>query len=165
MNGFDLLILATLTLFAALGAWRGLLSEVISLLTWVLSVRACLVLSRRRFRGLFRGVVEDEALRQLSAFVLIFVVVFVLGLVSSWLLHKYFPLKRAFRIANTALGGVVGLARGGVIVIAVFLVAGLTPIPERGWWRDAAFVPFFERAALYVAGYIPRDIAQHIRYG
>jgi len=26
-------------------------------------------------------------------------------------------------------------------------------------------VPFFERAALYVAGYIPRDIAQHIRYG
>ena len=23
----------------------------------------------------------------------------------------------------------------------------------------------FERAALYVAGYIPRDIAQHIRYG
>ena len=34
MNGFDLLILAMLALFVALGAWRGLLSEVISLLTW-----------------------------------------------------------------------------------------------------------------------------------
>lgn len=164
MNGFDLLILAMLALFAALGAWRGLLSEVISLLTWVLSVVLAWFYAAPLSR-LFRGVVEDEALRQLSAFVLIFVAVFVLGLVSSWLLHKYFPLKRAFRLANTVFGGVVGAARGAVIVIAAFLVAGLTPIPERAWWRDSAFSPFFERAALYVAGYIPRDIAQHIRYG
>jgi membrane protein required for colicin V production len=164
MNGFDLLILATLALFVALGAWRGLLSEVISLLTWVLSIVLAWFFAAPVSR-LFSGAIQDEALRQLAAFALIFFVVFVLGLVTSWLLHKYFPLKRAFRIANAVLGGVVGLARGGVIVIAVFLVAGLTPIPERGWWRDAAFVPFFERAALYVAGYIPRDIAQHIRYG
>jgi membrane protein required for colicin V production len=164
MNGFDLLILAMLALFAALGAWRGLLSEMISLLTWVLSVVLAWFYAAPLSR-LFRGLVEDEALRQLSAFVLIFAAVFVLGLVSSWLLHKYFPLKRAFRLANTMLGGVVGLARGGVVVTAVFLVAGLTPIPERAWWRNAAFAPFFERAALYVAGYIPRDIAEHIRYG
>ncbi|BAV32906.1 colicin V production protein [Sulfuricaulis limicola] len=164
MNGFDLLILATLALFVALGAWRGLLSEAISLLTWVL---ACVLawfyaapLSR-----LLRGLVQDEALRQLSAFVLIFAVVFVLGVVASWLLHKYFPLRRGFRLANTVLGGLVGAARGAVVVVVVFLVAGLTPFPQRDWWRESAMAPVFERAALYVAGYIPRDIAQHIRYG
>jgi membrane protein required for colicin V production len=164
MNSFDLLILATLALFTALGAWRGLLSEVISLLTWVL---ACVLawFYAAPVSRLLRGMVEDEALRQLLAFVLIFAAVFVLGLVTSWLLHKHFPLKRGFRLANTVLGGLVGAARGGVIVIAVFLVAGLTSIPQRAWWRDAAFSPFFERAAIYVAGYIPRDIAQHIRYG
>ena len=106
MNGFDLIILATLALFAVFGAWRGLLSEVISLLTWVLSIVLAWFFAAPVSR-LFSGVIEDQALRQLSAFVLIFAVVFVLGLVTSWLLHKYFPLKRAFRLANTALGGLI----------------------------------------------------------
>jgi membrane protein required for colicin V production len=164
MNGFDLLILATLVLFAAFGAWRGLLGEMISLLTWVL---ACVLgwLFAAPVSRLLSGVAEDEALRQLLAFVLIFAAVFTLGLVASWFLHKLFVRRGAFRLANTVLGGFAGVARGGVVVVAVFLVAGLTPLPQRDWWRGAAFAPFFERAAVYAAGYIPRDIAQHIRYG
>lgn len=164
MNGFDLLILATLALFVALGAWRGLLSEAISLLTWVL---ACVLawFYAASLSHLLRGLVHDEALRQLFAFVLIFAVVFVLGVVASWLLHKYFPLRRGFRLANTVLGGLVGAARGAVVVVVVFLVAGLTPFPQRDWWRESAMAPVFERAAVYVAGYIPRDIARHLRYG
>ena len=164
MNSFDLLIIGILAIFAAIGAWRGLLDELISMLTWVLSVVLAWFYAAP-VSNLLKGLVEDDALRQLSAFVLIFVLVFVLGMVASWLIHKYFPAKRAFRLANTALGGLVGAARGAVIVIAVFLVAGLTPIPQRDWWRNSAITPYFERAAVYVAGYIPRDIARHIRYG
>ncbi|MBI3571583.1 MAG: CvpA family protein [Gammaproteobacteria bacterium] len=164
MNSFDLLILGIVAIFAVLGAWRGLMREAISLLTWVLSCVLAWFYAAPISR-LFRGFIEDAALRQLSAFVLIFVLVFVLGLAASWLIHKYFPLKRRLRLVNNLLGGVVGAARGAVIVIAVFLVAGLTSIPQRGWWRDSAFTPFFERAAVYVANYIPRDIARHIRYG
>lgn len=163
MNSFDLLILGILAIFAAIGAWRGLMREAIGLLTWVVAGVLAWFYAAPVSR-LFAGFMEDAALRQLSAFVLIFVLVFVLGLVASWLIHKYFPLKRGFRLANNVLGGLVGAARGAVIVIAVFLVAGLTPIPERAWWRDSAFTPFFERAAVYVASYIPRDIARHLRY-
>lgn len=164
MNGFDLLILGIVFLFAAIGMWRGMMREVISLLTWVLSCVLAWIYAAPVSLW-FRGMIEDAALRQLFAFVLIFVAVFVLGLVGSWLLHKYFPLRRHFRRVNNALGGLVGVARGAVIVIAVFLVAGLTSVPQRDWWRDSAFSPFFERAAVYVANYIPRDIARHIRYG
>src|SRR3989304_4538634 len=164
MNSFDLLILGIVAIFAALGAWRGLMREVITLLTWGLAgVLAWFYAAPGS--PLFKGVREDAVLRQLFAFVLIFALVFVLGLVASWLIHKYFPLRRVFRSANIVLGGLIGTARGAVIVIAVVLVAGLTSVPQRDWWRDAAFTPFFERAAVYVAGYIPRDIARHIRYG
>ena len=164
MNSFDLLILGIVAIFAAIGAWRGMMREVISLLTWALS---CVLawFYAAPVSQLFRGIIEDAALRQLFAFVLIFIAVFVLGLVVSWLLHKYFPLRRHFRVANNALGGLIGAARGGVIVIAVFLVAGLTSFPQRPWWREASFAPYFERAAVYVASYMPRDIARHVRYG
>jgi len=164
MNSFDLIILAIMLVFTAIGAWRGLVREVITVLTWVLS---CLLawLFAGTFSGIFKGMVDDPALRQLLAFVLIFIVVFVLGIVASWFIHKHLPGKRGFRIANIALGGVIGAARGAVIVIAVFLVAGLTSIPQRPWWRDASFTPYFERAAVYVAGYMPNDIARYVRYG
>jgi membrane protein required for colicin V production len=163
MNSFDLIILAILLVFTAIGAWRGLVREIITVLTWVLS---CLLawLFAGTFSGIFKGMVDDPALRQLLAFVLIFIVVFVLGIVASWFIHKHLPGKRGFRIANIALGGVIGAARGAVIVIAVFLVAGLTSFPQRPWWREASFTPYFEHAAIYVAGYMPHDIARHIRY-
>ena len=163
MNNFDLIILAVMLVFTAVGAWRGLVREIITVLTWVLS---CLLawLFAGRLSGIFKGMMDDPALRQLLAFVLIFIAVFVLGMVASWLIHKHLPSKRGFRIANRALGGLVGAARGGVIVIAVFLVAGLTSFPQRPWWREASFAPYFERAAVYAAGYMPRDVARNIRY-
>ena len=164
MNSFDLVIIGILAIFAALGAWRGLLRELISMLTWVLAVILAWFYAAPLAR-FFKGVIADAALRQLASFVLIFIMVFALGLVASWAVHKYLPAKRAFRLANTALGGLVGVARGGIVVIVAFLVAGLTPFPQRDWWRESAMAPVFERAAVYVAGYIPRDIAQHIRYG
>lgn len=164
MNGFDLIILAVVGVFALIGAWRGLLREVISMLTWVLAVVLAWFYAAP-VAQIFRGFVQDAALRQLYAFVLIFAMVFVLGFVASWLVHKYFPPKRGLRTANIALGFFVGTARGAVIVVALFLVAGLTSVPQRPWWRDSAFTPYFERAAVYVAGYMPRDIARHLRYG
>jgi membrane protein required for colicin V production len=164
MNKFDLIILVVMLVFTAIGAWRGLVREIITVLTWVLS---CLLawLFAGRLSVVFKGMVEDPALRQLLAFVLIFIVVFVLGIVASWFIHKHLPGKRSFRNANIALGGVIGAARGGAIVIAVFLVAGLTSFPQRPWWREASFAPYFERAAVYVASYMPRDVARHVRYG
>ncbi len=164
MNNFDLAILVMLLIFTLIGAWRGFVHELITLITWVLSV-ALAWLFASQLASLFRGVVADPALRQLLAFVLIFIVVFTIGIVSSWLIHKYLPAKRSFRIANIALGSLVGAARGAMIVIAIFLVAGLTSFPQRPWWRDSTFTPFFERSADYVASYLPRDIARHIRYG
>ena len=163
MNKFDLIILAVMLVFTVIGAWRGLVREIITVLTWVLS---CLLawLFASRFSVIFKGMVDDPALRQLLAFALIFIVVFVLGIVASWFIHTHLPGKRSFRNAHIALGGVVGAARGAAIVIAVFLVAGLTSFPQRPWWREASFAPYFERAAVYVAGYMPRDIARHIRY-
>ena len=147
MNNFDLIILAVMLLFTAIGAWRGLVREVISALTWVLSGLLAWFFAGK-LSAIFKGMVDDPALRQLLAFVLIFIVVFVLGIVASWFIHKHLPGKRGFRIANRALGGLVGAARGGVIVIAVFLVAGLTSFPQRSWWREASFAPYFERACL-----------------
>lgn len=164
MNLFDLLILLTLLVATLIGAWRGFVREVISALTWILAFVFAWLFAGS-LSTLFSGFLDEPVVRHLLAFGLIFVVIFALGMVASWLIHKIIPPKRILRFANMALGGLVGVARGAVIVIILFLFAGLTSIPQRSWWYGAAFTPFFERAAVYVSSYIPSDIARHIRYG
>ena len=164
MNAFDLVMLSVLIVFALLGAWRGLVSEVISILQWVVAGVIAWFFAGS-LSHIFQRFVGEPALRKLLAFVLIFIVVFTLGVGVSWLIRKHLPAKRGFRIANAILGGVFGAARGALVILIVFLAAGLTTYPQRSWWRQSSLAPFFERSALYVSEYLPRDIARHIRYG
>src|SRR3989344_6195565 len=107
MNNFDLIILAVMLLFIAIGAWRGLVREVITALTWVLSGLLAWLFAGK-LSAIFKGMVDDPALSQLLAFVLIFIVVFVLGIVASWFIQIYLPGKRGFRIANLPPRGPIG---------------------------------------------------------
>ena len=164
MNSFDVVILVILVIFALLGMWRGLLREIITILTWVLSF-ALAWLFAGQLAQYFMKISEEPVVRQVIAFVAIFFVVFVAGTAASWLIHKYLPPKSFLRAVNIVFGGLFGAARGAVIIISIFLVAGLTSFPERPWWRESTFTPYFERAALYVSDYLPNDIARHIHYG
>jgi membrane protein required for colicin V production len=164
MNSFDVVILVILVIFTLLGMWRGLLRELITIVTWILSFVLAWIFAGQASDYLTK-VSAEPVVRQVIAFVAIFFAVFMVGTTASWLIHKYLPPKSLFRAANIVFGGLFGAARGAVIVISIFLVAGLTSFPQRSWWRESMFTPYFERAALYVSGYLPSDIARHIHYG
>ncbi len=164
MNSFDAVILVILAIFTLLGMWRGLLREILTILTWILSF-ALAWLFAGRLAQYFMKFSSEPALREVLAFVLIFFAVFIAGTTVSWLIHKYIPPKSLFRAANIVFGGLFGAVRGAVIIVSIFLVAGLTSFPQRPWWRESMFAPYFERAAIYMSGYLPSDIARHIRYG
>ncbi len=163
MNSFDFIIIGILVLFIFFGAWRGLVRELISIVTWV---AACVTawLFADQLAGFFRAVSEDALARRMMAFVVIFIVVFLLGMVVAVFAHRLIPAKGGIKLANRVLGGVVGMARGSAVLIVLFLVAGLTNLPQRPWWHASTATPYFEHAAVDVAGYIPHDIARHIRY-
>jgi membrane protein required for colicin V production len=164
MNGFDLLLAAVLVVFATIGAWRGFVREILALLTWVVSV-AVAWWSAGMVSEHLAGFSDDPGLRHALAFALVFVAVFIAGTVVSLFVNRFVLGKRAFRLPNTVLGGLLGATRGVVIVVIAFMVAGLTPLPQRSWWRESTLAPYFERLALATGGYIPRDVARHIRYG
>jgi membrane protein required for colicin V production len=164
MNALDIAIAALLLAFAALGAWRGFVRELVSLVTWVAACLGAWAFADS-LASVFDGITQEPALRQVIAFVVIFIGVFAVGLATGLLLHRFVNRNAGLRLPNRFLGGVVGLTRGAVLVVALFLLAGLTSFPQRDWWREAALSPVFQRAALAAAHYIPRDVARHIRYG
>jgi membrane protein required for colicin V production len=62
------------------------------------------------------------------------------------------------------LGGLFGLARGMVIVLAAVLVCGMTGIPEQAFWKDALLSPMAETAARTVKPFLPGEIARYVQF-
>lgn len=164
VNLFDLILLLVLALFAGFGVWRGFVRELVSFLTWVGAAVAAWVFAAD-VAEMFSTLTKEAALRQMLAFAAIFLAVYVLGTLAGLALHKLVNRSSGLRFANRSVGGVLGLLRGGAVIVILFLLAGLTAFPQRHWWREAALTPAFERAAVYVAQYLPADVARHVRYG
>lgn len=164
MNAFDLTLLVVLALFVGIGAWRGLVRELVSFITWLLACVLAWTFSGR-LASMFESLTPEGALQQMLAFVVVFVTVFVIGTVTGLVLHKFVNRSAGLRTINRVTGGIIGFVRGAVIVIVLFLLAGLTSFPQRPWWREAALAPPFERAATFATRYLPQDVARHVRYG
>ena len=164
MNAFDYMLIAVLVTFAITGALRGFVLEVLSLILWPLAAFVAWLFAE----GIgvwFKGVISDPQLRTVAAFVAVFLAVFILGTIVVFVIHRGLPLRGALRTPNVIMGGLVGIVRGGVIIIIVFLVGGITSLPQRPWWRDSLLAPYFQKVAVSVSDYLPRDVARHIRYG
>lgn len=163
MNAFDYLLIAVLVAFAVTGALRGFVLEVLSLILWPLAAFIAWLLADQ-IAASFTGMISDPSLRMVAAFVVVFLVVFVIGTIAIFLVHRVLPLRGALRTPNVVLGGAVGFVRGGIIIVIVFLVAGITSLPQRPWWRESMLTPYFQDVALTASAYLPRDVARHIRY-
>jgi membrane protein required for colicin V production len=72
--------------------------------------------------------------------------------------------KAGLGFVDRGLGGLFGFARGGVLVLAFVLVAGLTTLPLRDWWQNSTFASPFEAAALSLRPWLPPQWAQRLAY-
>lgn len=139
MAALDWGLLAVLLFSLALGAWRGLVFEVLSLMGWVLAF----VVARWFAVGLGAWLPWGEAQapwRPVVGFVLLFiVVVFACGLLAA--LASRLMKAAGLRPADRALGALFGAARGIVLLLVLVWATGFTPIPAEAWWRESRLVP------------------------
>ncbi|MFQ5936028.1 MAG: CvpA family protein [Acidiferrobacterales bacterium] len=164
MNGFDVILLVVLALFTMFGVLKGLVRSAFFLATWVVAGAVAWFCSAP-FAAMLEGAIDEPVARMLTAFVLLFVTVFVASLAASTLLHRVVESMPLLKASNRVLGGFVGIAAGVVVVMLVFMLAGLTSVPQNGWWRHSLLVPYFESLAQFASDFLPADIARHIRYG
>jgi membrane protein required for colicin V production len=163
MNYFDFTILGVMVVFGAIGAWRGLVREFLSLVTWGVAVVVVWQYTDN-VASLFEGRIRDEIVRRVLAFTVLFGAVILAGTLIS-LVVTFFRLQQtSFHAVNALLGGLFGAVRGAFIVVIVFLIAGITSFPQSDWWRGSVLSSYFEDAAVYASRYIPQDIARQIHY-
>lgn len=138
-NQVDIVILIITVLSSAFGLWRGLIKEVLSLLTWI----AALLVSRiysEPLAGLMTGMIENDGIRYVSAFAILFVIVMMFGTFLNFLMSKLLNVT-GLKLADRLLGAGFGVARGVIIVLVIMFITSMF-VSETQLWQESQLVPY-----------------------
>lgn len=138
-NQVDIVILIVIVFSLAFGLWRGLIKEVLSLLTWIAALLVSRVYSEP-LAGLMTGMVENEGIRYVSAFAILFFIVMMLGTFLNSLMSKLLSVA-GLKLADRLLGAGFGMARGVIIVLVIMFIASMF-VSETELWHQSQLVPY-----------------------
>ena len=162
MTVFDGAVLGVVGLSILFAFVHGVTRELIALLAWVVGFFAAVA-----FTPLVGAWLPDfgehGVIRYLVAFVVILLAALLLGALVAWPLSSVIR-KAGLGFVDRFLGAVFGIARGVVLVMAFVLIAGLTTLPQRDWWQNAALAKPLAVAALSLAPWLPRQWAERLDY-
>lgn len=156
----DWIILAILLLSMALGAWRGLVYEVLSVLSWfaafiVAQLYAATVGNMLPMSG------ATDALRYAAGFVVTFIAsAFAAGLLA-WAAKKLIETV-GLRPVDRTLGAFFGLLRGFVILLAATTAVLMTPLKEGDWWKQSSGATALAATLKAVRPILPSEVGQYI---
>lgn len=162
MTVFDYVVLAILLASVALGAWRGVVGEIIALVAWVLAFFAAKWFGSDVAQFLSAGI-ADPAIRLVAAWILIFVAVLLLMALVRLAVRGLLK-ALGLSLSDRLLGLFFGLARGLIIVLVIVGVGGMTSLPREKWWNEAVLSAPLETAVLASKPWLPPEVSKRIRF-
>lgn len=162
MTIFDFLVLFVLICSIVISMLRGLVKEILSLLSWIVSFLVANAFGQD-LAMLLPDMIPGNVTRLIVAFVALFIGVRLLMLLLMLAIDALIKAS-GLTLADRGLGGLFGLARGLVIILATVLVCGMTAIPQQPFWTDALLSPLAETAARTVKPFLPGDVARHVQF-
>ena len=162
MSMLDLIVLLVLILTLVRGLMRGMVDTLFSLAAWILAFVlgkwGALIVA-----PLLPVAIESQAIRYFAGFTVVFLVVLIGVLLVG---HVMTSLVKAIGLGGVdkVLGGVLGLAKGIVILVGLTLVAGLTSLPRTDFWKQARVSGALQAMAQRALPLVPADVAKYIRF-
>jgi membrane protein required for colicin V production len=135
MAALDWVILVVLGASLLLGAWRGLVYEVLSVMSWIAAFIAAQWLAPDA-AALLPMERVPEAGRYAIGFILVFIAVVFAGGLLAWLTKKLVQAV-GLRPVDRTLGAMFGLIRGAVLLLAVAVVVNMSPARRAVWWTES----------------------------
>jgi len=162
MSMLDIIVVLVLILTVVRGLMRGMVDTLFSLAAWILAFLAgkwgALLVAPLLPVG-----IESPAIRYFAGFAVVFLVVLIGVLLLG---HALATLVKAAGLgsADKVLGGVLGLAKGLVILAGLTLAAGLTSLPRTEFWKQARLSASLQAMALAALPLLPADVAKYVRF-
>jgi membrane protein required for colicin V production len=152
MNWFDYLLLALIVFSGVAGVMRGLLREVIALVTWIVAVWLAWT-----YAGLVEpylgGALANDSVRPWVARALVFLAVLLIGSTLGLIISHFVRLSLFSRV-DRAFGALFGLLRGLVMIGLFVILCHAVRLDGEQWWRQSMLMPYAEHAANVLRGMV-----------
>jgi membrane protein required for colicin V production len=160
MQTLDWVFVGVLGISMLVGAWRGLVFEVLSVLSWIAAFVLAQwfapdVAQRLSMAG------ASEVVRYGVAFVLVFVATVFAGGLVAFLVKKLMAAV-GLTPADRALGALFGAVRAVLLLLALTVVVGMTPLRTMPWWQDALATQWAAVALQGMKPLLPQDFGKYL---
>lgn len=160
MTVLDLILTGVLVFSLLLGAWRGLVYEVLSVLGWAVSFYAAQWFAPQVATWLPLQSASN-ALRYAAAFVLVFIAaVFVAGLLAALL--KKLVNAIGLRPVDRTLGAAFGVLRGVIMLLVATVVVNMTALKSSDWWMASKGAPVLTATLGSLKPLLPEQFANYL---
>ncbi len=160
MVAMDWFFAGVLVVSMLVGAWRGLVFEVISVVSWI----AAFVLAQWFAPAVAHWLPissANEALRYGLGFVIVFVGTIFAGSLIAFVVKKLLAAV-GLSPADRMLGAAFGAVRGVVILLALTVMVGMTPFKSAPWWQESEGAKLAGVALHGLKPVLPEDFGQYI---
>ena len=143
-----------------LGAWRGLVYEVLSVLGWAASFYVAQWYAPQ-VATLLPLQSASEPVRYAAAFALVFIAaVFAAGLLASLL--KRLVEAIGLRPVDRTLGAAFGLLRGVILLLAATVVMNMTALQSSAWWQESRGASALTATLQSLKPVLPEQFAKYL---
>lgn len=160
MAVLDWIFVVVLVASLALGAWRGLVYEVLSVLGWIAAFVLAQWLAPDAAARLPMGG-SSEPVRYAAGFVTVFIAAAFAGGLLAWGMKKLAEAV-GLRPVDRTLGAAFGLARGVVLLLAAAVVVNMTPLKGGVWWQESAGAGVLTAALRGMKPVLPEEFGQYL---
>ena len=160
MAALDWVFVAIMAASLLLGAWRGLVYEVLSVVSWI----AAFVLAQLFAPGIAAVVPmgqAPQAAKYAAAFVLVFIGVVFAGALLAWGIKKVVEAV-GLRPVDRVLGAGFGVLRGALLLMAVTIVVNMTAFKRADWWQESKAAEMSTAAVKQLKPVLPERFGQYL---
>ena len=160
MTFVDWTLLGILGLSLSIGAWRGLVFEVLSVFVWF----AAFVLAQwfaPEVAAKLPMAGTAQSLRYAAGFVLVFVgTAFVAGLFVQ--LIKKMVTAVGLRPVDRTLGAIFGLLRGAILLLAIAVVMNMTALRSQADWQASQGATMLTELLIKLKPLLPQEFGKYL---
>lgn len=160
MAALDWVFVAILAASLLLGAWRGLVYEVLSLVSWIAAFVLAQLFAPDVAAVLPMGQAPEVA-RYAAAFVLVFIVVVFAGGLLAWLIKKAVEAV-GLRPVDRVLGAGFGVLRGALLLMAIAIVVNMTSFKRADWWEESKAAEISTAAVKQLKPVLPERFGHYL---
>jgi membrane protein required for colicin V production len=142
VGAVDIAIVVIIAVSGCISLIRGFVKEAMSLVIWLTAFVVAMTF-KELVAEVLVNVISLASMRQLAAWLILFVGTLLIGAMVNFLLGKLVS-STGLSGTDRTLGLVCGVFRGALIVLAlVVLVPEVLPVDQDLWWTSSKLIPVF----------------------